>query len=110
MERFDANSYLYMSRAMDYFDLSKQFNNSLAEAFRNHKTRFLVISFTSDWLYPTSKNKDIVIALNASGASVAFSEIQTDKGHDAFLVNEPEFLKTIKGFLDSTFEIFKNEK
>ena len=110
VERFDANSYLYMSRAMDYFDLSKQFNNNLAEAFRNHKTRFLIVSFSSDWLYPTKNSKDIVIALNASGASVAFSEIQTDKGHDAFLVNEPEFLKTIKGFLDSNFEIFQNEK
>jgi len=110
VERFDANSYLYISRAMDYFDLSKQFKNGLVEAFQNHKTRFLIISFSSDWLYPTKNSKDIVIALNASGANVAFAEIKTDKGHDSFLVDEPEFLKTIKGFLDSNFEIFKNEK
>jgi len=110
VERFDANSYLYISRAMDYFDLSKQFKNGLVEAFQNHRTRFLIISFSSDWLYPTRNSKDIVIALNASGANVAFAEIKTDKGHDAFLVDEPEFLKTIKGFLDSNFEIFKNEK
>ena len=110
VERFDANSYLYISRAMDYFDLSKQFKNGLVEAFQNHKTRFLIISFSSDWLYPTKNSKDIVIALNASGANVAFAEIKTDKGHDSFLVDEPEFLKTIKGFLNSTFEIFKNEK
>ena len=110
VDRFDANSYLYISRAMDYFDLSKQFKNGLVEAFQNHKTRFLIISFSSDWLYPTKNSKDIVIALNASGANVAFAEIKTDKGHDSFLVNEPEFLETLKGFLDSNFEIFKNEK
>jgi homoserine O-acetyltransferase len=110
VDRFDANSYLYISRAMDYFDLSKQFKNGLVEAFQDHKTRFLIISFSSDWLYPTKNSKDIVIALNASGANVAFSEIKTDKGHDSFLVNEPEFLETLKGFLDSNFEIFKNEK
>ena len=110
VERFDANSYLYISRAMDYFDLSKQFKNGLNEAFQNHNTKFLIISFSSDWLYPTNNSKEIVIALNASGANVAFAEIKTDKGHDSFLVEEPEFLKTIKGFLDSNFEIFKNEK
>jgi len=110
VNRFDANSYLYISRAMDYFDLSKQFKNGLVGAFQNHKTRFLIISFSSDWLYPTKNSKDIVIALNASGANVAFAEIKTDNGHDSFLVDEPEFLETLKGFLDSSFEIFKNEK
>jgi homoserine O-acetyltransferase len=110
VNRFDANSYLYISRAMDYFDLSKQFKNGLIEAFQNHKTKFLIISFSSDWLYPTKNSKDIVIALNASGANVAFAEIKTDKGHDSFLVNEPEFLETLKGFLDSNYEVFKNEK
>jgi len=110
VDRFDANSYLYISRAMDYFDLSRQFEKGLVGAFQNHKTRFLIISFSSDWLYPTKNSKDIVIALNASGASVAFAEIKTDKGHDSFLVNEPEFLETLKGFLDSNFEIYKNEK
>ena len=110
VDRFDANSYLYISRAMDYFDLSKQFENGLVGAFQNHKTKFLIISFSSDWLYPTKNSKDIVIALNASGTNVAFAEIKTDKGHDSFLVNEPEFLATLKGFLDSNFEIFKNEK
>ena len=110
VERFDANSYLYITRAMDYFDLSKQFKGGLLEAFGNQKTKFLVISFSSDWLYPTKENKDIVIALNASGADVSFSEIKTDTGHDSFLINEPEFLKTIKGFIDSMYIKFKNEK
>tara|TARA_A100001011_G_scaffold364453_1_gene415235 strand:+ start:330 stop:1487 length:1158 start_codon:yes stop_codon:yes gene_type:complete len=102
VDRFDANSYLYITRAMDYFDLSKQYKGGLTEAFKGQKTKFLVISFSSDWLYPTKHSKDIVIALNASGANVAFAEIKTDKGHDAFLVNEPKFLNTIKGFIDSS--------
>ena len=65
----------------------------LVEAFKNQETKFLVISFSSDWLYTTKENKDTVIALNAAGADVSFAEIKTDKGHDSFLVNEPEFLK-----------------
>ena len=107
VERFDANSILYITRAMDYFDLSKQFKGGLVEAFKNQKTKFLVISFSSDWLYTTKENKDIVIALNASSADVSYSEITTDKGHDTFLVDEPEFLKTLKGFIDSMYEKFK---
>ena len=110
VERFDANSVLYITRAMDYFDLSRQFEGGLVEAFKNQKTKFLVISFSSDWLYTTKENKDTVIALNASGADVSFAEIKTDKGHDSFLVNEPEFLKTLKGFIDSMHIKFKNEK
>ena len=107
VDRFDANSYLYITRAMDYFDLSRQYKNGLIEAFKNQKTKFLVISFSSDWLYPTKQSKDIVIALNASGANVAFSEIKTDKGHDSFLVNEIKFLTTIKNFIDSSHEAYK---
>ena len=110
VERFDANSILYITRAMDYFDLSKQFKGGLAEAFKEQKAKFLVISFSSDWLYTTKENKDIVLALNASGADVSYAEIKTDKGHDSFLVNEPEFLKTLKGFIDSMYTKFKNEK
>ena len=110
VDRFDAKSYLYITRAMDYFDLSKQFKGGLIEAFKNQETKFLVISFSSDWLYTTKDNKDIVIALNASGADVSYSEIATDKGHDSFLLDEPEFLKTLKGFIDSMHEKFKNEK
>ena len=107
VERFDANSILYITRAMDYFDLAKQFKGGLVEAFSNQKTKFLVISFSSDWLYTTKENKDIVIALNSSGADVSYSEIITDKGHDSFLVDEPEFLKTLKGFIDSMHDKFK---
>ena len=92
---------------MDYFDLSKQYQNNLTEAFRGQKTKFLVISFSSDWLYPTKQSKDIVIALNASGANVAFAEIKTDKGHDSFLVDEPKFLAAVKNFIDSSHKIYK---
>ena len=103
VDRFDANSYLYITRAMDYFDLTKQFEGNLSKAFKDTKTKFFVISFTSDWLYPTSENKDIVIALNAIGADVGFVEIKTDKGHDSFLLDVPDFLSTIKNYLNTTY-------
>ena len=74
---------------------------SLAMAFKDTKTRFCVVSFTSDWLYPTSESRAIVHALNAGGASVSFVEIESDKGHDAFLLHEPMFIATTRGFLDS---------
>ena len=100
VDRFDANSYLYITRAMDYFDLAADHDGSLAEAFRGTRTRFCSISFTTDWLYPTSENRAIVHALNAVAANVSFVEIETDKGHDAFLLEEPEFFATLRGFLD----------
>ena len=101
VERFDANSYLYITRAMDYFDLAERYGNgSLAEAFRGTNTRFCVISFSSDWLYQTSESRAIVKALNAVAANVSFAEINSDKGHDAFLLKEPEFWKVLSGFID----------
>jgi homoserine O-acetyltransferase len=100
VERFDANSYLYITRACDYFDLAAEHGGTLANAFRGTPTRFCVISFTSDWLYPTAENRAIVHALNAVAANVSFVEIDTDKGHDAFLLEEPEFFATLRGFLD----------
>ncbi len=101
VDRFDANSYLYITRAMDYFDLAAPHGDVLAEAFRNTRTRFCVVSFTSDWLYPTRESKEIVQALNAVAANVSFVEIESDKGHDAFLLDEPEMFATVSGFLDS---------
>jgi homoserine O-acetyltransferase len=101
VERFDANSYLYVTRAMDYFDLAADHGGVLARAFRGSKTRFCVISFTSDWLFPTSESRQIVKALNAAAASVSFVEIETDKGHDAFLLDVPELITTVRGFLDA---------
>jgi homoserine O-acetyltransferase len=100
VERFDANSYLYLTRAMDYFDLAADYGGVVANAFRGTPTRFCVISFTSDWLFPTSDSRSIVHALNAAGARVSFAEIVTDKGHDAFLLDEPELFAIVRGFLD----------
>jgi homoserine O-acetyltransferase len=101
VERFDANSYLYLTRAMDYFDLAADYGGVVANAFRGTPTRFCVISFTSDWLFPTSESRAIVHALNAGSARVSFAEITTDKGHDAFLLDEPELFAIVRGFLDS---------
>src|ERR1043165_2748867 len=100
VERFDANSYLYLTRAMDYFDLAADYNGVVANAFRGAQTRFCVVSFTSDWLFPTVESRAIVHALNASGARVSFAEIVTDKGHDAFLLDEPELFAIVRGFLE----------
>jgi homoserine O-acetyltransferase len=99
VERFDANSYLYLTRAMDYFDLAGDYDGVLAKAFQATKTRFCVVSFTSDWLFPTVESRAIVHALNASSARVSFAEITTDKGHDAFLLDEPELFGIVRGFL-----------
>ena len=101
VDRFDANSYLYVTRACDYFDLAEDYGGTLAAAFKGSKTRFCVVSFDSDWLYPTSASRAIVHALNAAAASVSFVEIETDRGHDAFLLNVPDFIATTRGFLEA---------
>lgn len=104
VERFDANSYLYITRAMDYFDLAGEHEGVLAGAFENTDVRFCVISFTSDWLFPTEESREVVRALNAVAANVSFVEIETDKGHDAFLLDEPEFHRTVSGFIEGAAE------
>jgi len=105
-DRFDANSYLYITRAMDYFDLAADHGGVLADAFRGTRTKFQIVSFTSDWLFPTRENRHIANALNAAGAAVGFAEIETDRGHDAFLLEEPELFATARGFLDSIAQDF----
>jgi homoserine O-acetyltransferase/O-succinyltransferase len=104
VDRFDANSYLYITRAMDYFDLAAEHGGALVNAFRETKTRFCVVSFTTDWLFPTAESRALVHALNAAAANVSFVEIQSDKGHDAFLLDEPEFFETMGGFLNGCAE------
>lgn len=102
IDRFDANSYLYITRALDYFDLAASHGGVLGEAFRKARNvRFCVLSFTSDWLYPTTESRDIVRALNAAGARASFVEIESDKGHDAFLLHEPIMEAALGGFLSS---------
>ncbi len=97
--RFDANSYLTITRATDYFDLAEEFGGDLREAFRGSRTRFCLISFTSDWLYPTAESRTIARALNGAAANVSFVEIASDKGHDAFLLDEPDFHRALRGFV-----------
>jgi homoserine O-acetyltransferase len=101
VDRFDANSYLYMTRAMDYFDLAADHDGELANAFEGTKTRFCCVSFSSDWLFPTEEMRTVVQALNAVAANVSFVEIETDNGHDSFLLDEPELFDAVSGFLSA---------
>ena len=100
VDRFDANSYLYITRAMDYFDIGARHGGVLAEAFKGARgLRVCVLSFTSDWLYPTAESRAVVRGLNAAGARASFAEIESDKGHDAFLLDEPVMENVLTGFL-----------
>ena len=104
VERFDANSYLYLTRAMDYFDIVDKFSKAIEfPAIPNKHINYLVVSFTSDWLFPTIENKEIVKKLNYFNRNVSFTEIETDKGHDSFLLDELELDFTINGFLESNY-------
>ncbi len=89
---------------MDYFDLAAEHDGVLSRAFADTKVRFCVISFTSDWLFPTPESREVVRALNTVAANVSFVEIETDKGHDAFLLDEPELFQTLIGFLNGAAE------
>ena len=99
-KRFDANSYLYITRAMDYFDLAEEHGGLLAEAFAEARARFCVVSFDSDWLYPTAESRHLVHALNAAGAPVSFVELSAPHGHDSFLLDVPALDRVVKGFLE----------
>ena len=108
VERFDANSYLYLTRAMDYFDLVEKFRQTIEfPTIPNNHINYLIVSFTSDWLFPTRENKEISDILNLNSRKVSFTEIETDKGHDSFLLDEPEFDDTVSGFLANNYN--KNE-
>ncbi len=100
-DRFDANSYLYITRAIDYFDLAEEFGGHLANAFKRSPTRFAIVSFDTDWLYPTHESKAIAHALNAAGAPVSFVELTSPYGHDAFLLDTSGFDRVVRGFLEA---------
>lgn len=104
VQRFDANAYLTITRAMDFFDLAAEHGGTLGAAFRASPVRFCVVSFSSDWLFPTAMSREIVRALNAAAANVSFVEIASDKGHDAFLLDEPDLFRTVSGFLKGAAE------
>jgi len=101
-DRFDANSYLYITRAMDYFDLAEEHGGLLANAFRGSATRFCIVSFDTDWLYPTAESRNIVHALNAAGAPASFVELSAPFGHDSFLLDVPALDRVVAGFLCAT--------
>jgi homoserine O-acetyltransferase len=107
--RFDANSYLYITKAMDYFDLAAG-HASLSSAFEKTKARFLVLSFTSDWLYPTYQSLEVVSALRTRNIDAAFCELTSQYGHDAFLVETKEQSEMISGFLKSVQEGTSNRQ
>jgi homoserine O-acetyltransferase len=99
VDRFDANSYLYITRALDYFDLAESHGGRLADAFARTDARFCVISFDSDWLYPTAESRRLVQALVAAGRHVSFVELASPFGHDAFLLDTPGLNEVVDGFL-----------
>ena len=104
VERFDANSFLYITKAADYFDLEKQHGSgSTVKAFSKTGARFLVVSFTSDWLYPTYQSRAMVKAMKKNGLDVSFCEIEAEWGHDAFLLPNERLAALIKNFLESTY-------
>lgn len=104
VDRFDANSYLYITRAIDYFDLRRDYNGRLADAFEKVEANYLVVSFTSDWLYPSDQSKEIVRALRVNSKNVVYTDIDTDLGHDAFLLPNPPLEKNISNFLKREHE------
>lgn len=97
--RFDANSYLYITRAMDYFDLAEEHGGRLAQAFTVSTARYCIVSFDTDWLYPTAESRHIVHALNAAGAPVSFVELSAPYGHDSFLLDVPALDRVVQGFV-----------
>jgi homoserine O-acetyltransferase len=105
VDRFDANSLLYLSKAADYFDLAARYGGgSLTKAFSHALSDFLVVSFTSDWLYPTSQSRAMVQAMKKNNLDVTFCEILIDYGHDSFLVSNPRLSQLIASFLDNQFK------
>lgn len=97
---FDANTYLLMTKALDYFDPASAYDNSLEEALAKAQCKFLVLSFTTDWRFPPERSKEIVNALLSVGHPVSYASIPTDKGHDAFLLPIPMYFDMLRGYLN----------
>ncbi len=103
VERFDANTYIYITKAIDFFDLKEEYGGSLVNAFENVEANYLVASFTSDWLYPSDNSKEIVRALRVNGKNVNYTDIETDNGHDSFLLPNELLEKNISNFLKNEY-------
>jgi homoserine O-acetyltransferase len=109
VERFDANSFLYITKAADYFDIARQHDSgSIVRAFSKARARFLVVSFTSDWLYPTYQSRSLVQAMKKNGLDVSFCEINAEWGHDAFLLRSDTLTNLIRGFLERAQREIRN--
>ncbi len=108
VRRFDANSYLYITKAMDYFDLVNDYG-TLIDAFNSLRSRFLVLSFTGDWLFPTYQSREIVKALQANAVHASFCEIKSGYGHDVFLIENQALENVIRNFLDNCLKDFSGE-
>lgn len=100
INRFDANTYLYITRAIDGFDLAAAYGGSLEQAFAPMKGSTLVVGFTSDWLFPPDQNREIVLALQRAGKQASYAELSTDLGHDSFLLESPDLYALVRAFLD----------
>jgi len=111
VERFDANAFLFITKAADYYDLPSQHDSgSIVKAFSKARAKFLVVSFTSDWLYPTYQSKAMVQAMKKCGLDVSFCEIEAEWGHDAFLLSNSRLTSLIKGFLGRVVRETNKEK
>ncbi|QNT78817.1 homoserine O-acetyltransferase MetX [Entomobacter blattae] len=100
IKRFDANAYITITQAIDRFDLAAEYEGSLVNAFKGTGIRFCIVSISSDWLYPTAQSRQLVQVLNQVAANVSFVEISSDRGHDAFLLDVPEFEMVMRGFMN----------
>jgi homoserine O-acetyltransferase len=101
VDRFDANSFLYITKASDYYDMEKLYGEgSAVKAFSKARAKFMVVSFTSDWLYPTYQSKAMVKAMKKNGLDVSFCEIEAEWGHDAFLIPNARLTTLMRGFLE----------
>lgn len=100
INRFDANTYLYITRAIDRFDLASTYGGTLEKAFAPVKADTLVVGFTSDWLFPPEQNRAIVLALQRAGKRASYAELSTDLGHDSFLLESPELYALVRAFLE----------
>ena len=101
VERFDANTYLLMTKALDYFDPAKEYDGDLSKAFERTKSRFLILSFTSDWRFSSSRSHEIVKSLIKARKNVSYSEIEANHGHDGFLMPIPDYLAVLRNFMEN---------
>ena len=99
VDRFDANTYLFMTRALDYFDPAADFNDDLSRAFARTRAKFLVVAFTTDWRFPVERSQEIVKALLETGKCVSYAEISSQYGHDGFLIPISQYIEVLRAYM-----------